>query len=146
MDQSIHDFIECKRLAVIGASRKGNKFGNMASKELRERGYQVFIVHPEADEIDGELCYPNLEGIKDQVDGFFISVPAAQASAVFREAAEAGVRNVWLQQQAETPALIELGNELELGLVYGKCILMYAPPVRSYHAVHRFFVNLFGQL
>jgi len=39
MDQSIHDFIECKRLAVIGASRKGNKFGNMASKELRERGY-----------------------------------------------------------------------------------------------------------
>jgi hypothetical protein len=37
MDLSIHDFIECKRLVVIGASRKGNKFGNMTSKELRER-------------------------------------------------------------------------------------------------------------
>jgi predicted CoA-binding protein len=86
MDLSIHDFIECKRLVVIGASRKGNKFGNMTSKELREREYQVIIVHPEADEIDGEPCYPNLEAIKDQVDGMFISVPATQASVVFRAA------------------------------------------------------------
>ena len=70
MDQSIHDFIECKRLAVIGASRKGNKFGNMASKELRERGYQVFIVHPEADEIDGELMLSQSGG--DQGPGRWI--------------------------------------------------------------------------
>ena len=84
----------------------------------------------------------------DQGPGRWIihQCPRSPASAVFREAAEAGVRNVWVQQQAETPALIELGKELELGLVYGKCILMYAPPVRSYHAVHRFFVNLFGKL
>ncbi len=146
MDQTIQDFIEFKRLAVIGASRKGNKFGNMASKELRERGYQVFIVHPEADEIDGESCYPSLTAVKDKVDGVFVSVPATQASDVFHEAAEAGLRNVWLQQQAETPDVIELGKELDLDLVSGKCILMYAPPVRSYHAVHRFFVKLFGQL
>jgi predicted CoA-binding protein len=53
MDKTIQDFIECKRLAVIGASRTGDKFGNMAFKELQERDYQVFIVHPEADEIDG---------------------------------------------------------------------------------------------
>ena len=146
MDKTIQDFIECKRLAVIGASRTGDKFGNMASKELQERGYQVFIVHPEADEIDGESCYPSLAAVKDKVDGVFVSVPAAQASGVFHEAAEAGLRNVWLQQQAETPEVIELGKKLDLDLVYGKCILMYAPPVRSYHAVHRFFVRLFGQL
>lgn len=146
MNQAILDFIECKRLAVIGASGKGDKFGNMASKELRDRGYQVFIVHPEANEIDGEPCYPNLAAVKDKVDGVFVCVPAAQASGVFHQASEAGLRNVWLQQQAETPELIELGKELDLDLVYGKCILMYAPPVRSYHAVRRFFVNLFGQL
>ena len=146
MDQANQDFIECKRIAVIGASRKGDKFGNMASKRLRERGYQVFIVHPEVNEIDGEPCYPNLTPVKDKVDGVFVCIPAAQASGVFRQASEAGLRNVWLQQQAETPELIELGEELDLDLVYGKFILMYAPPVRSYHAVHRFFVNLFGQL
>ena len=146
MNQAILDFIEYKRIAVIGASRKGDKFGNMASKELRERGYQVFTVHPEVNEIDGEPCYPNLTAVKDKVDGVFVCIPAAQASGVFRQASEAGLRNVWLQQQAETPELIELGEELDLDLVYGKFILMYAPPVRSYHEVHRFFVNLFGQL
>lgn len=146
MNQAILDFIECKRIAVIGASRKGDKFGNMASKELRDRGYQVFIVYPEVNEIDGEPCYPNLTAVKDKVDGVFVCIPAAQASGVFRQASEAGPRNVRLQQQAETPELNELGEELDLDLVYGKCILIYALPVRSYHAVHRFFVNLFGQL
>jgi predicted CoA-binding protein len=146
MNQAILDFIECKRLAVIGASRKGDKFGNTVSKELRERGYQVFIGHPEANENDGEPCYPNLAKVMDKVDGVFVYVPAAQATGVFHQASEAGLRNVWLQQQAEIPKVIELGKELDLDVVYGKCILMYALPVHSYHAVHRFFVNLFGQL
>jgi len=101
---------ESSNLGFFGASRKGDNFGNMACKELRKRGYQVFIVHPEVNEIDGEPCYPNLTAVKDKVDGVFVCIPAAQASGVFRQASEAGLRNVWLQQQAETPELIELGG------------------------------------
>jgi predicted CoA-binding protein len=56
------------------------------------------------------------------------------------------LRNVWLQQGAETPELIALGRELGLDLVSGKCILMYAPPVRSFHWLHRAVVKLMGQL
>jgi uncharacterized protein len=146
MDTAVQDFISSKRLALVGASRSGGKFGNTASKELSARGYEVFLVHPEAESIDGVPCYRSLSDLGDKVDGVVVSVPPAQAEKVLREAADAGVRNVWLQQGAETPGLVALGRDLDLNLVSGKCILMYAPPVRSFHGFHRFFVKLMGQL
>jgi len=146
MNQAIEGFVACRRLAVVGASRSGKKFGNTAAKELRQRGYEVFLVHPQAAQIDGQPCYSSLTALQGQVDGVVISVPAAQAAQVMREAAATGVRHVWLQQGAESPELLQLADELQLDLVSKKCILMYAPPVRSYHGWHRGFVRLVGQL
>ena len=146
MNQAIQDFVACQRIAVVGASRGGKKFGNAAAKELQTRGYQVFIIHPEAQEIDGQTCYPNLSALQGQIDAVFISVPAAQAAAVMREAASLDIRHVWLQQGAESPELLTLGEELGLSLVSKKCVLMYAPPVKSYHGWHRGFVKMVGKL
>ena len=146
MNQAIQDFVACQRVAVVGASRGGKKFGNAAAKELQTRGYQVFIIHPEAQQIDGQTCYPNLSALRGQIDAVFISVPAAQAAAVMREAASLGIRHVWLQQGAESPELLALGEELDLSLVSKKCVLMYAPPVKSFHGWHRGFVKLVGKL
>ena len=146
MNQAIQDFVACQRIAVVGASRGGKKFGNAAAKELQTRGYQVFVIHPEAQEIDGQPCYPNLSALQGQIDAVFISVPAAQAAAVMREAASLGIHHVWLQQGAESPELLALGEELGLSLVSKKCILMYAPPVKSVHGWHRGFVKLVGKL
>ena len=148
MNQAIQDFVGCRSIAVVGASRGGKKFGNVAAKELQTRGYQVFVIHPEAQEIDGQPCYPNLSALasRGEVDAVLISVPAAQAAAVMREAASLGIRHVWLQQGAESPELLALGQELDLSLVSKKCVLMYAPPVKSYHGWHRGFVKLVGKL
>lgn len=145
MDQAIQAFIEKKKMAVVGASRQGNKFGNSAAKELQERGYEILYIHPEANEIDGYSTYPNLEAVKDQVESVWIGIPAERGEAVLREAAEAGIQNVWLQQGAESPELVKLGEKLELDLVAGKCILMYAEPVRSFHKFHQVIWKMFGQ-
>ena len=146
MNQAIQEFVGCRSIAVVGASRGGKKFGNAAAKELQTRGYQVFIIHPEAQEIDGQPCYPNLSALRGQIDAVLISVPAAQAAAVMREAASLDIRHVWLQQGAESPDLLTLGQELGLSLVSKKCVLMYAPPVKSFHGWHRGFVKLVGKL
>jgi len=146
MNQAIQDFIDGKRIAVVGVSRKGNKFGNTALAELAARGYQVFPVHPEAREIGGAACYPNLAALRDQVDGVLVVVPPQPAVGVLREAAAAGLTNVWLQQGAESVEGLALAGELGLNLVAGKCVLMYAPPVRGAHGWHRAFARLFGRL
>ena len=146
MNQAIEDFVGGKRIALVGMSRSGkNKFGNSAYTELIGRGYQVYPVHPSAQEIDGVRCYPNLASLPEKVDGLLVVVPPAQAKQVLQDAAQAGIRNVWLQQGAESPEVVALGQQLGLNLVSQKCILMYAPPVRSFHGFHRFFVKLIGQ-
>ncbi|HLD93513.1 MAG TPA: CoA-binding protein [Anaerolineales bacterium] len=146
MNTSIEEFVSGKRIAVAGASRSGKKFGNIAAKELKTRGYEVYLIHPEAKEIDGLPCYPDLAALPARVDGLFVSLPANRSGQVIRQAAEIGVRNVWLQQGAENAELLTLGQELGLNLVSGKCILMYAPPVRSFHRWHRAVVRLTGGL
>lgn len=146
MNQAIQDFIDGKRIALVGASRSEKKFGNMAYKELKQRGYQVFAINPSANEIDGDPCYPNLAALPGKVDGIVITVPPEQGMVALREAAQEGIHNVWVQQQADSPELLAAGRELGLNLVSGKCILMYAQPVRSFHGWHRAFVKLFGKL
>jgi len=146
MNKAIEDFVGGKRIALAGISRSGKKFGNTLFTELKGRGYDVFPVHPAAKEIGGTPCYPDLASLKGRVDGALVVLPPDKALPVLRDAASAGVKNVWLQQGAESPEAAALAEELKLNLVNGRCILMYAQPVRSFHAFHRAVMKLFGRL
>jgi predicted CoA-binding protein len=148
VNTNIQEFISGKRIAIVGASRTNDKykFGNMAAAELKRRGYEIFFVHPQAKMIAGESTFPSLAALAGKVDGVLVSVPAAKSGPVLKDAAAAGLRNVWIQQGGESPELIQLGEQLKLNLVTGKCILMYAGPVRSFHAIHRFIARVSGKL
>ena len=112
MDQAIVDFTSGKRIAVVGVSRKSTGFGRMAYKELAQRGYQVYAVNREAQDIDGAPCYPDLAPLAGQVDGVLVVVPPKDGAGVLRQAAELGIHNVWLQMGAESPELVVLAQEL----------------------------------
>ena len=58
---AIADFVAQHKLAVVGVSRSGKTFGNLAFKELKARRYRLFLVHPSAEMIDGETVLPELE-------------------------------------------------------------------------------------
>jgi predicted CoA-binding protein len=146
MKHAIEEFITSKSIAVVGLSRNGKKFGNSALTELSKRGYEVFAVHPKAEEIAGTKCYPSLIALRGKVDAVVICIPPGGVAGVLREAAAIGLKNVWLQQGAESPEAISLGKELKLNLIAGKCILMYAPPVEGFHAWHRALYRLFAKL
>jgi predicted CoA-binding protein len=148
MDTRFQEFFSGKRIAIVGASRTNDKykFGNMAAEELKRRGYEIYFVHPQAETINGEKTYPNLSALVGKVDGVLVSLPASKSGPVLKDAAAAGLRNVWIQQGGESPELIQLGEQLKLNLVTGKCILMYAGPVRSFHAIHRFIARVSGKL
>ena len=146
MNPNITEFVAGKRIAVVGASRGGKKFGNTVATELVQRGYQVFLVHPEAAEINGQPCYPNLAALAGQVDGVWICVSPQGAPQAIREAAAAGLKRVWLQMGADSAEAQAAARETGVTLVSGKCILMYAQPVGSFHAWHRAFARITGQL
>ena len=143
---TIEGFVSQRRLAIVGVSTSGRKFGNFALKDLRKRGYEVFAVHPTAAEIAGEPCFASLEVLQGQVDGAVICVPAGAAVAVLEQAAAIGLDHLWLQQGSESDELLSRAASLGLEPVHGRCVLMYAQPVGGLHAVHRFFMGMFGRL
>jgi predicted CoA-binding protein len=145
MNQAIKDFTSCKRLAVVGVSRTDGKFGNSAYRELKQRGYDVVPIHPEMESFDGDTCYSSFEALPAPVEGALISLPPAHVPDVMHQADQADIRNIWLQQGAESPEAIRLGQELDLNVVHGGCILMYAGPVSGFHAFHGLVWKLIGK-
>ena len=57
-------FLANKRVAVTGVSRNPKGHGsNVVYQRLRERGYEVFAVNPNANEVKGDRCYKDLQSI-----------------------------------------------------------------------------------
>lgn len=143
---AVQDFLDRRNLAVVGVSRGGKKFGNAAYKELKAKGYQLYPVNPNADVIEGDLCYRSLSVLPQPVEGLLIVVPPQETEKVVGDAAEAGIRRVWMQQGAESPAAIQFCQEQGISVIYGECILMFAEPAAFYHRLHRWVWGLLGKL
>ncbi len=145
MDPKVQDFLQAKRLAVVGVSRSPQKFGSAIYTELKARGFEVYGVNPNMDAIDGDRCYKSLTELAGKVDGAVICLHPQQTAEVIREAAAAGITRIWVQQGAQSLETVKAAREAGVTPVEGKCILMYAGEVKSVHAFHRFFARVFGQ-
>jgi uncharacterized protein len=143
---AVENFIGQHKLAVVGVSRDTKKFGNMAYKALKEKGYQVYPINRNVEAVEGDRCFADLSALPEKVDGVLIVVPPAETEKVVREADAAGIKNVWMQQGAESDEAIRYCREHGLNEVHGECIMMFAAPVTSFHRWHRGAWKLFGKL
>ena len=143
---AVENFVGQHKLAVVGVSRDTKKFGNAAYKALKEKGYQVYPINRNVETIEGDRCYADLSALPEKMDGVVIVVPPAETEKVVREADAAGIKNVWMQQGAESGEAIRYCQEHGLNEVHGECIMMFAPPVTSVHRWHRGAWKLFGKL
>jgi len=145
MDQITQDFLQAKRLAVVGVSRTPAKFCNTIYSELKDRGFDVYGVNPQMDTIAGDKCYTSISELAGKVDGAVICLSPQKAAEVIREASASGIKKIWLQQGAQSLETAKAAREVGITPVEGKCILMYAGKVTSFHAFHKFFAKLLGQ-
>src|SRR5450631_3044840 len=62
--EAAREFLTAKRVAVTGVSREAKGHGsNVVYQRLRQRGYQVFAVNPNAETVEGDTSYPDLRSI-----------------------------------------------------------------------------------
>jgi len=142
----VENFVSQKKIAVIGASRNKNKFGFMACKELNKKGYELFPVNPHAENIDGLKCFSDIEEIPVQIDAALLVVPPAISEEMVKKVAAKGIKNVWLQQGAESDSAINFCRQNNINVVHGECIIMFAEPVASFHKFHRWIWKILGKL
>jgi uncharacterized protein len=134
----IEELLAQKKLAVFGVSRSGRKFGNAAYKGLRAAGYRVFAIHPEAERLEGDPCYRDLAALPEAVGAAVLVVPPGEAEKLVADVARAGIHYVWLQQGAESPAVLAACERAGLRTVAGECVLMFLEPSAWFHRAHRF--------
>jgi uncharacterized protein len=142
----ISDFLSQRELALIGISRAGRKFGNTVRRELTAKGYRVHPVHPQAQEIDGQRCWPSVLELPVKVGGVVIVVPPSETEKVLRDVLKARIPRVWMQQASDSPAAIRFCQENGIEVVHGACILMFAEPLTFLHRLHHWICGLLGKL
>ncbi len=144
--KEVEEFLGRRHLAVVGVSRSGKDFSNAAYRELKQKGYRLVPVNPHADSLEGERCFHRLNEIPDKPEGALVVTNSSQTESVVREAAEAGIRHLWIQQGCQSAGALELARRNGLSVVSGECILMFAEPVASFHRLHRWVWKLLGKL
>lgn len=56
------------KVAVIGASNKTHRYSYQAVMLLKEKGHEVYPVHPRVKEIEGLLTYESIGDVQDEID------------------------------------------------------------------------------
>ena len=93
------EFLSHRRVAVTGVSRSPKDHGaNFVYKRLRDRGYEVFAVNPNADEVEGDRCYHDLGSIPGGVEAVVIGTRPELAEQTVRECGELGIERVWMHR------------------------------------------------
>lgn len=139
MQETIQAFVDARKIALVGASRAGGKWGNQLGKALVNKGYDVVFVHPEADEIDGRPVVGRLADLPADANSLIVAVPAPQAEQVALDCQGSPIERVWFQRGAGRGSYTEAAGavcrEAGLGLVYGVCPMMFFPGA-GLHRVH----------
>jgi predicted CoA-binding protein len=135
-------FLSHKRVAVTGVSRTPETHGgNTVYKRLRERGYDVFAVNPNAHEVEGDRCYPDLRSIPGGVEAVVIGTRPAIADETMRECVELGIGHVWMHWGAGASSVsataTDHGRQHGITVIDGGCPLMFGPTADLGHRMMR---------
>ena len=140
--EAASDFLTKKRVAVTGVSRTPKTHGsNNVYRRLRERGYDVFAVNPNADEVEGDRCYKDLKSIPGGVEAVVIGTRPEIAEDTMRECAELGIKHVWMHwgggASSVSDTATEYGRQHGITVIDGGCPLMFGPTADFGHKVMR---------
>ena len=125
MESLIQKFLDKRNVfAVVGASRNPEKYGHKVFRDLRDAGYKVYPVNPNAEEILGVKCYPSLRDLPETPDVVDLVVPPRVTEKVVRECKELGVRMVWMQPGSESEDAIKFCVENGMEVVHGVCVMV----------------------
>lgn len=148
--QPVAEFLAGKRFAVAGVSRQAGQAANAVFRKLRNAGYDVVPLNPNASELEGVRCYPNLGAIPAPVDGVVIATHPRAAIDVVRQCADRGVRRVWFHRSfgegSVSPEAMQEAQALGVSCIAGGCPLMYCEPVDLGHRCIRWWLHRKGRV
>lgn len=104
----VKDFLNQKRIAVVGVSDKRETGCNSAYLKFRAAGYEVSAVNPRITVFEGDPCYPDLVSIPVKPEAVFILARPAVTEEIVRQCVALGIKHVWMHcMLGVKPGLVE---------------------------------------
>jgi predicted CoA-binding protein len=146
MKEAACEFLDKKRIAVTGVSRRPESHGaNVVFKRLRDRGFEVFAVNPNTDEVEGARSYHDLKSIPGGVEGVVIATRPETADETMHECVELGIKNVWMHRGpgagSVSKTATEYGRQHGVTVIDGGCPCMFGPTADFGHKIMRFMFS-----
>jgi uncharacterized protein len=141
--EAASEFLAHRRVAVTGVSRSPQGHGsNSVYRRFRGRGYEVFAVNPNAEEVEGDRCYRDLRSIPGGVEAVVIGTRPELALETMRECAELGIGHVWMHAPAFGSGSVsdeaaEFGRRQGIEVIDGGCPCMFGPTADFGHKLMR---------
>ena len=150
LSEAANEFLAQRRIAVAGVSRDSKQAANLIYRRLRDHGYETFAVNPNATEVEGDPCFPDVKSIPEHVDGVVVVTPADATLGVVRDCAAAGVDHVWMHRGPGPTSVSEDAvaycREHGIRVIPGGCPNMFKPTSDPAHRCMCALMRMTGQI
>ncbi len=132
------EFLAQQRIAVAGVSRDAHQPANLIYRRLRDTGHRVFAINPHATEVEGDVCYPSVAAVPEDLDGVVVVTTPEVAQETVEACAAAGVPRVWLHRGlgpgSSSEEAVSFCHEHGIDVIPGGCPNMFGATADAGHA------------
>ena len=151
LNQAVAEFLACKVIAIAGVSRTQSSLpANLIFHKLKDAGYTVFPINPNADKVGGFPCYPSLTVVPEKPEGVVIATHPKITPQIVDECIGLGIQRVWMHRSFGTGSVsqeaVQACNDHGITLISGACPMMYSKPVDPGHLCMRLILKVTGGL
>ena len=123
--EQIDTFLSANAFGVAGASSRREKYGNKVLRCYLQNGKKAFPVNPVEKEIEGIAVVAAVSDLPDEVQSLSIITPPQVTEKIVEQAIAKGIRNIWMQPGAESPAAVEKCRRAGINVIAdGSCVLV----------------------
>lgn len=136
------EFWKQSSFVVIGNSAR-MPFPQFTYRGLKQNQKKAYAIDPAAEAVLGDPVFRDLRSLPEPVEAAVLEVPQDETADWIRKVAEAGIRNVWLHMDTETPEALTLARQNGIRALTGTCAVMYLLPREFPHNFHGAIMRLF---
>ena len=130
VQEQINQFLSAEAFGVAGASVDRQKYGNRVLRCYLQNGKRAIPINPKETEIEGVACVTAVDDLPADVTSLSMITPPAVTELLVPRAIAHGIKNIWMQPGAESPAAVALCREKGVNVIAdGSCLLV----VLGYH-------------
>ena len=112
-----------KTIAVVGLSCNPLRPSHGVSAYLQSHGYRVIPVNPQIEECLGEMAYPSLLEVPDQIDIVDIFRRPEFVEEIVDQAIQRKIPAIWMQEDVIDEKAAEKARKAGIFVVMDRCIL-----------------------